>query len=120
MTLPWPKPRPTLRFRRGLRSGFGNESLRDLVAINSGARVAGRLKGAHITFPQVTVGGTENLLMAATLAEGETVLAADTTVVLDGQILGKPEDAADALAVAICHATTTATARATVRLRAAG
>jgi UDP-N-acetylglucosamine 1-carboxyvinyltransferase len=39
------------------------------------ARVDGRLKGAHIIFPQVTVGGTENLLMAATLAEGETVLA---------------------------------------------
>jgi UDP-N-acetylglucosamine 1-carboxyvinyltransferase len=39
------------------------------------ARVDGRLKGAHIVFPQVTVGGTENLLMAATLAQGETVLA---------------------------------------------
>ena len=33
------------------------------------------LTGAHIVFPMVTVGGTENLLMAATLAEGETVLA---------------------------------------------
>ena len=32
------------------------------------------LKGAHITFDMPTVGGTENLLMAATLAEGETVL----------------------------------------------
>ncbi|MGE5547650.1 MAG: UDP-N-acetylglucosamine 1-carboxyvinyltransferase [Solirubrobacterales bacterium] len=39
------------------------------------AEVAGRLKGAHIIFPQVTVGGTENLMMAATLAEGETVIA---------------------------------------------
>jgi UDP-N-acetylglucosamine 1-carboxyvinyltransferase len=39
------------------------------------ARVNGRLQGAHIIFPQVTVGATENLLMAATLAEGETVLA---------------------------------------------
>ncbi len=38
------------------------------------ASVTGRLKGAHIIFPQVTVGGTENLLMAAALAEGETVL----------------------------------------------
>jgi UDP-N-acetylglucosamine 1-carboxyvinyltransferase len=34
-----------------------------------------RLKGAHIIFPQVTVGGTENVLMAAALAEGETVVA---------------------------------------------
>lgn len=33
-----------------------------------------RLKGAHIHFDFPTVGGTENLLMAATLAEGETVL----------------------------------------------
>ncbi|CAA7615962.1 UDP-N-acetylglucosamine 1-carboxyvinyltransferase [Magnetospirillum sp. SS-4] len=39
------------------------------------ARVNGRLKGAHIIFPQVTVGGTENVLMAACLAEGETVIA---------------------------------------------
>ncbi|MBT4932700.1 MAG: UDP-N-acetylglucosamine 1-carboxyvinyltransferase [Rhodospirillaceae bacterium] len=33
------------------------------------------LKGAHIVFPMVTVGGTENLLMAAALADGETTLA---------------------------------------------
>ena len=39
------------------------------------AHVQGRLKGTHIIFPQVTVGGTENTLMAATLAEGETVIA---------------------------------------------
>jgi UDP-N-acetylglucosamine 1-carboxyvinyltransferase len=35
---------------------------------------ATRLKGARITTDMVTVTGTENLLMAATLAEGETVL----------------------------------------------
>ena len=34
----------------------------------------GRLKGCHITTDMVTVTGTENFLMAATLAEGETVL----------------------------------------------
>ncbi|OFX12850.1 MAG: UDP-N-acetylglucosamine 1-carboxyvinyltransferase [Alphaproteobacteria bacterium RIFOXYD12_FULL_60_8] len=39
------------------------------------AKVTGGLKGAHIVFPQVTVGGTENLLIAATLAKGETVLS---------------------------------------------
>ncbi|WP_028574790.1 UDP-N-acetylglucosamine 1-carboxyvinyltransferase [Desulfonatronovibrio hydrogenovorans] len=33
-----------------------------------------RLKGAHIIFDFPTVGGTENLLMAASLADGETVL----------------------------------------------
>jgi UDP-N-acetylglucosamine 1-carboxyvinyltransferase len=35
---------------------------------------SGRLKGAHIVFDTVTVTGTENLLMAAVLADGETVL----------------------------------------------
>ena len=35
---------------------------------------ADRLQGAHIVFDTVTVTGTENLLMAAVLAEGETVL----------------------------------------------
>ncbi len=33
-----------------------------------------KLQGAHIHFDFPTVGGTENLLMAATLAEGETIL----------------------------------------------
>src|SRR5690606_13727202 len=33
-----------------------------------------RLKGARITTDMITVTGTENLLMAATLAEGETIL----------------------------------------------
>ena len=35
---------------------------------------ADRLQGAHIVFDTVTVTGTENLLMAAVLADGETVL----------------------------------------------
>src|SRR5579884_385936 len=35
---------------------------------------ADRLKGAHIVFEKITVTGTEDLLMAATLAEGETVM----------------------------------------------
>lgn len=35
---------------------------------------ADRLKGTHIVFDIVTVTGTENLLMAAVLADGETVL----------------------------------------------
>jgi UDP-N-acetylglucosamine 1-carboxyvinyltransferase len=34
----------------------------------------GRLKGANITFEKITVTGTENILMAAVLAEGQTVL----------------------------------------------
>ncbi|MBR2921886.1 MAG: UDP-N-acetylglucosamine 1-carboxyvinyltransferase [Alphaproteobacteria bacterium] len=38
------------------------------------ANVDGRLKGAHIIFPGVSVGATCNVLMAAVLAEGRTVL----------------------------------------------
>jgi UDP-N-acetylglucosamine 1-carboxyvinyltransferase len=40
------------------------------------AKVAnyGRLKGAHIVFEKITVTGTENILMAAVLADGETIL----------------------------------------------
>lgn len=38
------------------------------------ARVDGRLKGAHIFMDMVSVGATENLLMAAALADGETVI----------------------------------------------
>ncbi len=39
------------------------------------AKVDGRLRGAEIHFEKVTVGATESAMMAATLAEGETVLS---------------------------------------------
>jgi UDP-N-acetylglucosamine 1-carboxyvinyltransferase len=38
------------------------------------ARIDGRLKGAHIFMDMVSVGATENLLMAAALADGETII----------------------------------------------
>jgi UDP-N-acetylglucosamine 1-carboxyvinyltransferase len=38
------------------------------------ARAPRGLRGAEIAFPSVSVGATENLLMAATLAEGESLL----------------------------------------------
>lgn len=38
------------------------------------ATTEGGLRGCDFTFEMVTVGGTENLLMAAVLAEGETIL----------------------------------------------
>lgn len=38
------------------------------------ASVAGGLKGTEIQFDKVSVGATENILMAATLAEGKTVI----------------------------------------------
>ena len=49
------------------------------VSLEAGYVVArapkgGRLRGAEVQFRKVTVTGTENLMMAATLAEGRTVL----------------------------------------------
>jgi UDP-N-acetylglucosamine 1-carboxyvinyltransferase len=42
--------------------------------IEARAPQGGRLKGTHIVFERITVTGTENILMAAALADGETVL----------------------------------------------
>lgn len=39
------------------------------------AQVEGKLKGAHINFKTVSVGATENLIMAAALADGVTILS---------------------------------------------
>jgi len=56
----------------------GLEQLGAEIEINAGyieARAPhGKLRGAKIIFPQVSVGATENLLMAACLAEGESEL----------------------------------------------
>lgn len=55
----------------------GLEAMGATIEVDEGyirARCNGRLKGAHILMDTVTVGGTENLLMAAVLAEGRTVL----------------------------------------------
>jgi UDP-N-acetylglucosamine 1-carboxyvinyltransferase len=38
------------------------------------AQAPGRLRGGHVTFPDVTVMGTENAMLAATLADGHTVI----------------------------------------------
>jgi len=47
----------------------------DIVVENGYIRArAGRLQGAHIVFDTVTVTGTENLMMASVLADGETLL----------------------------------------------
>ncbi|MGH1472405.1 MAG: UDP-N-acetylglucosamine 1-carboxyvinyltransferase [Cellvibrionaceae bacterium] len=55
----------------------GLEAMGATIEVDAGyiqASVKGRLKGAHIFMDTVTVGGTENLLMAAVLAEGTTTL----------------------------------------------
>lgn len=53
------------------------EAMGAIIDIEDGyihAKTNGRLKGAHILFDIVTVGGTENTVMAATLAEGTTII----------------------------------------------
>ncbi len=55
----------------------GLEAMGAEIEIDEGyirARTKGRLKGAHFFMDTVTVGGTENLVMAASLAQGKTVL----------------------------------------------
>lgn len=55
----------------------GLEAMGATIEIDGGyikAKTNGRLKGCHFLMDVVTVGGTENLLMAAVLAEGVTVL----------------------------------------------
>ena len=55
----------------------GLEAMGATISVEGGdivASVDGRLKGARIFFDKVTVTGTENLLMAATLADGQTIL----------------------------------------------
>ena len=55
----------------------GFEAMGARIDVRDGYIVAtteGGLRGCDFTFEMVTVGGTENLLMAAVLAEGETVL----------------------------------------------
>lgn len=54
----------------------GLQAMGAQISVERGNIIAktSRLKGARITTDMVTVTGTENLLMAATLAEGETIL----------------------------------------------
>jgi UDP-N-acetylglucosamine 1-carboxyvinyltransferase len=55
----------------------GLEAMGAVIALDAGyinATAPGGLHGANIVFPFVSVGATENLLMAASLAEGLTIL----------------------------------------------
>lgn len=55
---------------------FGLQQLGAKISVEEGyiRAKAGRLKGARIAFDMVTVTGTENILMAATLAQGTTII----------------------------------------------
>jgi len=63
--------RPIDQHVKGLQA-MGAEIDLEHGYVNARAR---RLRGANIAFDLITVTGTENLMMAATLAEGTTVLA---------------------------------------------
>jgi UDP-N-acetylglucosamine 1-carboxyvinyltransferase len=79
------------------------------------ARTNGRLKGARIFFDIVTVGGTENIMMAATLADGTTVLEnaakepeivdlADCLIAMGAKITGAGTDTITIEGVEALHA----------------
>jgi UDP-N-acetylglucosamine 1-carboxyvinyltransferase len=63
--------RPVDLHIKGLQQLGAEIELRDGYVIASAPK---GLYGAEVTFPKVSVGATENLLMAATLAKGETFL----------------------------------------------
>ena len=63
--------RPVDQHLRGL------EAMGATIDVDEGyikATSDGRLKGAHIFMDMVTVGGTENIMMAAALADGRTII----------------------------------------------
>lgn len=64
-------PRPVDQHLRGL-TAMGAEIYMEDGYVK--ASVKGRLKGAHILFDVKTVGGTEHIMMSATLAQGRTVM----------------------------------------------
>src|SRR6185312_6544777 len=53
---------------------FGAEVKLEAGNVVARAPKSGRLRGAEVDFNKVTVTGTENLMLAATLAEGRSVL----------------------------------------------
>src|SRR5205807_5794598 len=66
--------RPVDQHIKGLQAMGAQIAVEHGYIVAKAPRETGGLKGAHITTDMVTVTGTENLMMAATLAEGETVL----------------------------------------------
>lgn len=65
--------RPVDQHIKGLQA-MGAQITIEHGYIHAKAPEGGRLKGARIVTDMITVTGTENLLMAATLADGETIL----------------------------------------------
>jgi UDP-N-acetylglucosamine 1-carboxyvinyltransferase len=65
--------RPVDQHIKGLQA-MGAEVAVEHGYIHATVGKSGKLKGAHICTDMVTVTGTENLMMAAVLAEGETII----------------------------------------------
>jgi len=66
--------RPVDQHIKGLQAMGAQVSVEHGYIVARAPKGAGGLKGTHVTTDMVTVTGTENLMMAATLAAGETVL----------------------------------------------
>jgi UDP-N-acetylglucosamine 1-carboxyvinyltransferase len=107
-------PRPVDLHIRGLQQLGAEVELREGYI---DARAPKGLRGAEIAFPAVSVGATENLLMAATLAEGETLLLnaarepeiidlADSLVKMGARIDGIGSDRLRIVGVPRLHGTT--------------
>ena len=95
----------------------GLEQMGAVIRLEGGyihAEVKGRLRGAPIVLPFASVGATENLLMAASLADGQTVLSnvarepeitdlADCLVAMGARITGIGTDRLVVEGVAALH-----------------
>src|SRR5690606_8525275 len=86
----------------------GLERLGAKISVEHGYIVAEsqRLKGAEVVFDMPTVGGTENLLMAAALAKGRTTLvncAREPEVEELGRVLNKMGARVEGAGTAIIH-----------------
>ncbi|HEY6724106.1 MAG TPA: UDP-N-acetylglucosamine 1-carboxyvinyltransferase [Polyangiaceae bacterium] len=86
----------------------GLEALGASISVEHGYIVAqaNRLKGAEVVFDMPTVGGTENLLMAAALAKGRTTLvncAREPEIEELGRVLNKMGARVEGAGTAIIH-----------------
>jgi UDP-N-acetylglucosamine 1-carboxyvinyltransferase len=108
--------RPVDQHLKGLEA-LGATVTLDGGYIHAKAPAGGRLKGARIVFDVVTVGGTENILMAATLASGTTIIEnaarepeivdlANCLIAMGAQISGAGTDTITVVGVENLHSAT--------------
>jgi septum formation protein len=93
---PYPNEAPmayVLRLAREKAQAVYNELTHVPEGIASGSAL---YQGTNSVVPQTLQEKADALALEGVFSESLTVLGADTTVTLDNQIIGKPEDAADA------------------------